>query len=63
MNDAKELFNTPMKSVEFLLDGDKILKQTFTARTLSELARPDGEKLFYFSVDSLRRLNLLCKEH
>ncbi|KAK7602506.1 hypothetical protein V9T40_008095 [Parthenolecanium corni] len=40
-SESRYLFDTPMKSVEFLLDGDNILKQKFAARTLDELLRPD----------------------
>lgn len=47
-SESRYLFDTPMKSVEFLLDGDNILKQKFAARTLDELLRPDSKRLFLF---------------
>lgn len=38
--EARPLFFTPLKTVEFLLDSDKILASKFNAITIDELANP-----------------------
>lgn len=40
--DAELLFDTPLQSVKFLLDEQRILKQKFKAVSLNELMLPES---------------------
>lgn len=47
--EARSLFNTPLKSVEFLLESDSILKNQFNATSIDDLLSSRSELIYYLN--------------